>query len=80
MAEEQIPGHEPFIKPWMVDLTEDHMELDLSCAKNELGWEPKHYLLDTLPQMIEYLTSDPVGFYKHNKLEMPRKLEKAAES
>lgn len=79
--EKQIPGHEPFIKPWMVDLTEDHMELDISRAKDQLGWEPEHYLLDTLPQMVGYLKSDPVGFHQHNSLEMPRKLEKeAAES
>ncbi|HKK18087.1 MAG TPA: NAD(P)-dependent oxidoreductase [Opitutales bacterium] len=79
-VEEQVPGHDPFIKPWMVDLTEDHMELDISCAKNQLGWEPRHDLLDTFPQIVEYLKADPVDFYKHNKLEMPGKIEKAADS
>ena len=35
---------EPFIKPWMVDLADDHYALDIGRARATLGWEPKHSL------------------------------------
>lgn len=58
----------PFIKPWMIDLADDHYELDITRAKNTLGWEPKHNLEDTLPIMIQKLKADPQGWYKKNQL------------
>jgi UDP-glucose 4-epimerase len=42
-----------FIKPWMIDLADDHFEMDSSKAKKLLGWQPKHSLR---------------AFYKVNKL------------
>jgi hypothetical protein len=27
--QDQIPGEEPFIKPWMIDLADDHYALDI---------------------------------------------------
>lgn len=77
-VEEKIPGHDPFIKPWMVDLADDHYELDISRARKALGWEPKHSLEETLHEMIAALKEDPVGWYKENKLEMPGKLKRKA--
>jgi nucleoside-diphosphate-sugar epimerase len=65
-----------FIKPWMIDRTNDHYELDITRAKTLLNWEPKHTLQDTLPEMINRLKADPVKWYKANKLEMPSRLEK----
>ena len=62
---------EPFIKPWMVDLADDHYALDISRAKDRLGWEPKHSLRETLPKMVEALKADPANFYKQNKLGEP---------
>lgn len=58
-----------FIKPWMIDRAGEHYELDISRAKEKLGWEPKHHLLDTLPRIIENLKDDPVNWYKKNNLE-----------
>lgn len=58
-----------FIKPWMIDRADDHYELDISRAKELLGWEPKYRLINTLPAMIENLKADPVGWYKKNKLD-----------
>ncbi|WP_373059305.1 NAD-dependent epimerase/dehydratase family protein [Zunongwangia sp. H14] len=60
---------DPFIKPWMIDRTDDHYELDINRAKEILGWEPKHRLLDTLPKMVENLKKDPEKWYKENNLE-----------
>lgn len=59
---------DPFIKPWMVDLADDHSEIDITRAKNLLGWQPKHSLRETLPKMIAFLKDDPKAFYKVNKL------------
>lgn len=59
---------DPFIKPWMVDLADDHSEIDISRARKLLGWEPKRSLRDTIPKMIAFLKSDPKGFYKENSL------------
>lgn len=57
-----------FIKPWMIDMADDHMELDISKAKKLLDWEPKHSLGKTLPKMISSLKSNPGKWYKQNKL------------
>lgn len=62
---------EPFIKPWMIDLADDHFELDISLARSFLNWEPKHRLLTTLPKMIEILKLDPQAWYRTNDLEWP---------
>jgi nucleoside-diphosphate-sugar epimerase len=64
-------GEESFIKPWMIDLADDHYALDISRARALLGWEPKHSLRATLPKMVAALKADPPGWYKANKLELP---------
>jgi nucleoside-diphosphate-sugar epimerase len=70
--QEHVPfGEEPFIKPWMVDLADDHYRLDISRARQALGWEPKHSLRETLPKMAGALKRDPAKFYKENKLDEP---------
>ena len=68
-----LQGHipfmpKPFIKPWMIDLADDHYELDISRAKEVLGWEPKHRLETALPKMIQSLKADPAAWYKKNSL------------
>ncbi|MEZ4616083.1 MAG: NAD(P)-dependent oxidoreductase [Caldilineaceae bacterium] len=71
----KVPGlEEPFIKPWMIDLADDHYELDISRARNLLGWEPQHRLMNTLPNMVEALKRDPQGWYKQHELEPPTDL------
>jgi nucleoside-diphosphate-sugar epimerase len=67
-VEGEILDQDPFIKPYMVDISDDHYELDISRARDLLGWEPKHSLRETLPRMIAALKDDPVGWYKANKL------------
>lgn len=69
-----VQGHipfipKPFIKPWMIDLADDHYELDISKAKRLLGWQPKHTLAETLPKMIAELKSNPAAWYKANQLQ-----------
>jgi nucleoside-diphosphate-sugar epimerase len=68
-------AEEPFIKPFMIDLADDHYELDISRARSLLGWKPSHSLRETLPKMVEALKADPLGWYKANKLTPPSDLE-----
>jgi nucleoside-diphosphate-sugar epimerase len=75
--EEQIPGEEPFIKPWMIDIADDSYELDVARARNVLGWEPARALRDELPRMIANLKADPRAWYLENKLELPGRLKRA---
>ncbi len=57
-----------FIKPWMIDLADDHYELNIGLAKKTLGWSPKRTLQETLPKMIAGLKANPEGWYKVNQL------------
>lgn len=61
-------GEEPFIKPWMIDLADDHYALDVTRARRLLGWEPRRSLRDTLPKMVAALKADPPGWYRANDL------------
>lgn len=66
-----LPGEEPFIKPWMIDLADDHYALDITRARTLLGWEPAHRLIATLPKMVAALKEDPLRWYRENKLKPP---------
>lgn len=71
-------GEKPFIKPFMVDLADDHYELDISRARKLLDWEPKHSLRDVLPRIVRDLKADPMSWYKRNKLTPPEWVETLA--
>jgi nucleoside-diphosphate-sugar epimerase len=75
-AEDVVPdaidqGEEPFIKPYMIDLADDHFELDVSRAKEALGWQPKHRLAAELPHLVEVMKADRGAWYARNKLKSP---------
>jgi nucleoside-diphosphate-sugar epimerase len=63
-----LPGADPFLKPWMIDLSDDHYAFDISRARALLGWEPRHSLRKSLPKLIDELKFDPVGWYEENNL------------
>jgi nucleoside-diphosphate-sugar epimerase/uncharacterized membrane protein len=67
-VEENVLDNDPFIRPWMVDASSDHYELDLSRAQSLLGWQPKRSLRETLPKIVAHLHRDPSGWYRTNKL------------
>jgi hypothetical protein len=77
-VEEEVPGEDPFIRPWMVDIADDHYALDIRRARTLLGSEPKHSLRTTLPRMIESLEADPVAWYEANRLNAARVAGRAA--
>jgi nucleoside-diphosphate-sugar epimerase len=68
--------NEPFIKPWMIDMADDHYALDITRARRLLGWEPKHSLRDTLPRMIAALKDDPIAWYRENNLTIPASFDR----
>ena len=57
------------IKPWMIENSDDHYEIDVSRARRLLGWQPRHSLTRTLPEMIRRLRADPTDWYEKNKLD-----------
>jgi nucleoside-diphosphate-sugar epimerase/uncharacterized membrane protein len=67
--QEKVLDEETDIKPWMIENADDHYEIDISRARRLLGWEPRHKLTGTLPEMIRRLKADPTGWYEKNKLE-----------
>ena len=74
---DHTPGFEGFfIKPWMIDIADDNMILDISKAISMLGWQPKHTLRKTIPKMIQFLLNDPIAFYRENALKVPLWMEK----
>ena len=73
-----LPGAKSFIKPWMVDIADDHYELDISRARQHLGWQPRNSLTEALPKMVAALKADPARWYKQNKLKAPSSLRARA--
>jgi nucleoside-diphosphate-sugar epimerase len=58
----------PFTRPWILDIADDHYELDTRRAREFLDWGPEHRLINTLPKMVAALKADPEGWYKRHKL------------
>jgi len=71
-------GIEPFVKPFMVWLADDHYELDVSRATELLGWRPRHSLRETLPRMVGRLRQSPADWYRRNHIPVPLWLEDLA--
>ncbi|CAM3733397.1 vitamin K epoxide reductase family protein [Litorimonas haliclonae] len=68
-------GEPPFVKPFMVNMADDHYALDVAKAERELGWRPQHRLQDELPAMIAELKSDPKHWYENNNIAPPQWLD-----
>ncbi|WP_131782808.1 NAD-dependent epimerase/dehydratase family protein [Legionella gresilensis] len=64
-------GQKPFIKPFMIDLSSDHYDLDIARAKEKLDWQPKHQIKKVLPNIIQNLKNDPENWYEKNKIPVP---------
>ena len=68
-------SEQPFIKPWMIDLADDHYALDITRARTVLDWAPQHALRGALAEMVASLKADPLNWYRENRLEPPAWLE-----
>jgi len=74
-VKEKVSSGEDFIKPWMVDLADDHYPVEMRRAQERLDWAPTHVLRKILPEMIARLKRDPQRWYEMNNLEMPAELK-----
>ena len=61
-------GKEPFVRPFMAWEGSDSYALDISRAKELLGWQPEHSLNEELPSITANLQDDPAKWYKKNKI------------
>ncbi|QDV70084.1 3 beta-hydroxysteroid dehydrogenase/Delta 5--_4-isomerase [Rosistilla carotiformis] len=66
---DKLSGGDAFIKPFMVDMADDHYALDISRAKALLGWQPKHRLIDHLPKILDALEKNRSQWLRLNGLE-----------
>jgi nucleoside-diphosphate-sugar epimerase len=62
------PGGDPFVKPWMVDRADDHYELDVSRAREVLGWVPRHSFREAVASIGAAARDDPARWYRENGL------------
>lgn len=60
---------ESFIKPWMIDLADDHYPVAIDRARQRLGWSPNHRLENTLADMVRRLKANPKEWYEENNLD-----------
>ena len=75
-AQEKIYGDDKtFIKPWMIDHADDNYPVSSERARELLGWEPKHRLRNTIPDMIRRLRDDPQRWYEINGIPVPENLK-----
>ena len=70
---------EPFVKPFMIDIADDHYEMDITRARTLLGWEPKRSLRATLPKMVAALQADPRRWFEEHELNAPAGLKDSSE-
>jgi nucleoside-diphosphate-sugar epimerase len=66
-----------FILPWMIDWADDDYPVSIEHAREKLGWNPRHRLRDTLPDMVEHMKRDPVRWRELNGLPQPDDAEPA---
>jgi nucleoside-diphosphate-sugar epimerase len=74
-VKDKVTDDEAFIKPWMIDLADDHYPVAIRRAHERLGWTPRRRLRDTLPAMIAELKRDPRRWYEANNLKYPDRRE-----
>ncbi|MEQ8768036.1 MAG: NAD(P)-dependent oxidoreductase [Planctomycetota bacterium] len=60
---ERLPGDE-FIKPWMIDLADDHYPVDIGKAKERLSWKPEHRLARSLPRIVQSMQKNPSAWFE----------------
>lgn len=69
-----------FVRGWMVDIADDHYEVDTARARTLLDWQPMHALRTTLPGIVAALKTDPALWYRANKLNAARVATMAVQS
>jgi nucleoside-diphosphate-sugar epimerase len=75
---DRLTPAEAFIKPWMIDLADQHYPVEIARAKQRLDWNPRHRLRDGLTEMVDSLKRDPKRWHEMNKLPLPKELQPAS--
>lgn len=72
-AEEKLASEDEktFIRPWMIDLADNHYPIDITHAREKLDWKPSHRLRDTLDPIVARFKKDPKSWYEINGLPAP---------
>ncbi len=70
-------GEKPFIRPFMIDRANDHYELDITRAREQLGWKPSHRFIEDVEKIVDKLKSDPKDWYEANGITPPDWVEEA---
>jgi len=71
-------GEKPFIKPYMIAMSDAHYALDTTRAEQWLGWRARHRLKHSLPAIVEALKRDPLGWYRAHGMTPPPALREGA--
>lgn len=71
-------GEKPFIRPFMIEMADDHYALDITRARELLDWSPRHNILEELPKLISALKDDPKSWFEANGVTPPPWMETAA--
>jgi nucleoside-diphosphate-sugar epimerase len=79
-VQQNVLGEDSFIRSWMVDIADDHYVVDITRARKLLGWKPLHSLRKTLPRMIDALKADPAEWYRANKLNAARVMDRGSKA
>ncbi|MDN3505727.1 MAG: NAD(P)-dependent oxidoreductase [Simkaniaceae bacterium] len=61
-------GRKSFIQPWMIDLADDHYDLDIGKSKEVLGWEPAFNLKNCLPKFVSALKENPQKWIEKHEI------------
>ena len=78
-VEDEVLDEDPFIRPWMVDMADDHYALDIARARQTLDWRLEHSLQTSLRRIVGALKADPVRWYQNNRLDASKAAAKAPE-
>jgi nucleoside-diphosphate-sugar epimerase len=77
-AKNKFSSRKQFIKPWMIDLADDHYPVDIEKLQKKLSWSPRRRLRHTLPDMVEAIRRNPEVWYNENGIEPPKKTTRKA--
>lgn len=64
-------GEKPFIRPFMIERADDHYALDITRARNLLGWQPRYRIRSMLPGLVQTLKADPDAWYAAHRITPP---------
>jgi nucleoside-diphosphate-sugar epimerase len=62
---------DPTLRPWMIDLDDDHYPVEIWRGRSRLNWEPRHRLWESLPRIVDEMKRDPRAWYERHEALFP---------